>query len=171
MWPSIYGMNFSVDLVQAQIRIAEGKSLDQLKLQQDTVELHGSAIQCRVTTEDPARGFQPDSGRIEVRSIFVALFRVCCCRLSLTASFSCKLCFGLGVPIRRGNGHPLGFGLCLRWFSHLTALRFADGEGDRIGEKSSERCGEDDSCAEGVPYSRSQGHCTFSNLFFRQLEN
>lgn len=55
-----------VDLVQAQIRIAEGKSLDDLKLSQETIQTTGSAIQCRVTTEDPAKGFQPDSGRIEV---------------------------------------------------------------------------------------------------------
>ncbi|EFP05831.1 hypothetical protein GCK72_018113 [Caenorhabditis remanei] len=55
-----------VDLVQAQIRIAEGKSLEDLKLSQDTIHTTGSAIQCRVTTEDPAKGFQPDSGRIEV---------------------------------------------------------------------------------------------------------
>ncbi|CAI4226109.1 unnamed protein product [Auanema sp. JU1783] len=55
-----------VDLVQAQIRVAEGKTLDDLKLHQDSIVPHGSAIQCRVTTEDPARGFQPDSGRIEV---------------------------------------------------------------------------------------------------------
>lgn len=55
-----------VDLVQAQIRIAEGKRLADLKLCQEAIVPHGSAIQCRVTTEDPARGFQPDSGRIEV---------------------------------------------------------------------------------------------------------
>uniref|UniRef100_A0A7E4VII3 Pyruvate carboxylase n=2 Tax=Panagrellus redivivus TaxID=6233 RepID=A0A7E4VII3_PANRE len=55
-----------VDLVQAQIRVAEGKSLEELKLTQDNIHIHGTAIQCRVTTEDPALGFQPDSGRIEV---------------------------------------------------------------------------------------------------------
>ncbi|KAI6190009.1 Pyruvate carboxylase [Aphelenchoides bicaudatus] len=55
-----------VDLVQAQLRIAEGKSLENLKLRQDKVAVNGSAIQCRVTTEDPAANFQPDSGRIEV---------------------------------------------------------------------------------------------------------
>lgn len=55
-----------VDLVQAQIRIAEGKSLDNLKLTQQNININGSAIQCRVTTEDPAVNFQPDSGRIEV---------------------------------------------------------------------------------------------------------
>ncbi|KAK6753383.1 hypothetical protein RB195_012772 [Necator americanus] len=55
-----------VDLVQAQLRIAEGKTLADLKLTQDMIVPHGATIQCRVTTEDPARNFQPDSGRIEV---------------------------------------------------------------------------------------------------------
>ncbi|XP_063002196.1 pyruvate carboxylase, mitochondrial [Elgaria multicarinata webbii] len=55
-----------VDLVHAQIHISEGKSLPELGLKQDNVRINGCAIQCRVTTEDPARGFQPDTGRIEV---------------------------------------------------------------------------------------------------------
>ncbi|XP_061462783.1 pyruvate carboxylase, mitochondrial isoform X3 [Rhineura floridana] len=55
-----------VDLVHAQIHISEGKSLPELGLKQDSVRINGCAIQCRVTTEDPARGFQPDTGRIEV---------------------------------------------------------------------------------------------------------
>ncbi|EYC27024.1 hypothetical protein Y032_0009g478 [Ancylostoma ceylanicum] len=55
-----------VDLVQAQLRIAEGKTLGDLKLSQEVIVPQGAAIQCRVTTEDPARNFQPDSGRIEV---------------------------------------------------------------------------------------------------------
>ncbi len=55
-----------VDLVQAQIRIAEGASLAELGLEQSRVSVRGVAIQCRVTTEDPERGFQPDTGRIEV---------------------------------------------------------------------------------------------------------
>ncbi|XP_030076137.1 pyruvate carboxylase, mitochondrial isoform X1 [Microcaecilia unicolor] len=55
-----------VDLVHAQIHVAEGKSLPELGLQQDSIRINGCAIQCRVTTEDPARGFQPDTGRIEV---------------------------------------------------------------------------------------------------------
>jgi pyruvate carboxylase len=53
-----------VDLVQAQIRIASGESLDDLALSQDTVTLRGAALQCRITTEDPANGFRPDTGRI-----------------------------------------------------------------------------------------------------------
>lgn len=53
-----------VDLVQAQLRIAAGESLPDLGLTQDTVELHGAALQCRITTEDPANAFRPDTGRI-----------------------------------------------------------------------------------------------------------
>lgn len=58
--------NFRVDLVQSQIRVAEGKSLADIGLSESTVKSMGSAIQCRVTTEDPAKNFQPDSGRLEV---------------------------------------------------------------------------------------------------------
>ncbi|XP_076098256.1 pyruvate carboxylase, mitochondrial-like isoform X1 [Mytilus galloprovincialis] len=55
-----------VDLVQSQIKVAEGRSLKEIGLEQDKITLHGCAIQCRMTTEDPARQFQPDTGRIEV---------------------------------------------------------------------------------------------------------
>ncbi len=55
-----------IDIVQAQILIASGMTLRELGLVQDRIEVRGHAIQCRVTTEDPLRGFQPDSGRIEV---------------------------------------------------------------------------------------------------------
>ncbi|KRZ53411.1 Pyruvate carboxylase 1 [Trichinella nativa] len=55
-----------VDLVQAQVRIAEGKSLEELHLCQDLVTPIGSALQCRITAEDPSMDFCPDSGRIEV---------------------------------------------------------------------------------------------------------
>lgn len=55
-----------VDLVHAQIHIAEGKTLKDLDLTQENIKLNGFAIQCRMTTEDPARNFQPDTGRIEV---------------------------------------------------------------------------------------------------------
>ncbi|XP_076442517.1 pyruvate carboxylase, mitochondrial-like isoform X2 [Babylonia areolata] len=55
-----------VDLVRAQIHVAEGKTLKELDLTQDKISLNGCAIQCRMTTEDPARNFQPDTGRIEV---------------------------------------------------------------------------------------------------------
>ena len=55
-----------IDLVQHQVRIAEGLTLPELGLSQENVKIQGSAIQCRVTTEDPAKNFQPDTGRIEV---------------------------------------------------------------------------------------------------------
>ncbi|MFD6894484.1 pyruvate carboxylase [Rhodococcus sp. NPDC060086] len=53
-----------VDLVQAQLRIASGESLADLGLSQDAIRIHGAALQCRITTEDPANGFRPDTGRI-----------------------------------------------------------------------------------------------------------
>nr|XP_040038034.1 pyruvate carboxylase, mitochondrial [Gasterosteus aculeatus aculeatus]XP_040038035.1 pyruvate carboxylase, mitochondrial [Gasterosteus aculeatus aculeatus] len=55
-----------VDLVHAQLHVCEGRSLPELGLKQDKIRVNGCAIQCRVTTEDPSRGFQPDTGRIEV---------------------------------------------------------------------------------------------------------
>ncbi|MFE9640249.1 pyruvate carboxylase [Nocardiopsis alba] len=53
-----------VDLVQAQIRIAAGESLADLGLSQEDIVVHGAALQCRITTEDPADGFRPDTGTI-----------------------------------------------------------------------------------------------------------
>jgi pyruvate carboxylase len=53
-----------VDLVQSQMRIAAGESLEDLGLTQDRLHLRGAALQCRITTEDPANGFRPDTGRI-----------------------------------------------------------------------------------------------------------
>lgn len=55
-----------VDIVAAQIQIAAGASLKQLGLLQDKITFRGFAIQCRITTEDPAKNFQPDTGKIEV---------------------------------------------------------------------------------------------------------
>ncbi|MEJ7650405.1 MAG: pyruvate carboxylase, partial [Nakamurella sp.] len=53
-----------VDLVSSQIRIAAGETLEDLGLSQDTVQIRGAALQCRITTEDPANGFRPDTGTI-----------------------------------------------------------------------------------------------------------
>jgi pyruvate carboxylase len=53
-----------VDLVATQMRIADGETLDHLGLSQDSLQVHGAAMQCRITTEDPANGFRPDTGRI-----------------------------------------------------------------------------------------------------------
>lgn len=53
-----------VDLVQSQLRIAAGESLADLGLSQESIRLHGAALQCRITTEDPTAGFRPDTGKI-----------------------------------------------------------------------------------------------------------
>ncbi|SMQ52135.1 unnamed protein product [Zymoseptoria tritici ST99CH_3D7] len=55
-----------IDIVAAQIQIAAGASLEQLGLTQDRISTRGFAIQCRITTEDPAEQFKPDTGKIEV---------------------------------------------------------------------------------------------------------
>lgn len=51
------------DIVQSQIKIAEGRSLSEIGLTQDSIKLQGYAIQCRITTEDPLNNFAPDTGR------------------------------------------------------------------------------------------------------------
>ncbi|CUH80247.1 2-oxoglutarate carboxylase small subunit [Tritonibacter multivorans] len=55
-----------IDIVQAQILIAEGKSIAEAtgKSSQDDIRLNGHALQTRVTTEDPLNNFIPDYGRI-----------------------------------------------------------------------------------------------------------
>ncbi len=55
-----------IDIVRAQILIAEGKSLVEATgiASQYDVALSGHAIQCRITTEDPQNNFIPDYGRI-----------------------------------------------------------------------------------------------------------
>ena len=55
-----------IDIVQAQIKIAEGKSLIEatVKASQYDITLNGHALQTRITTEDPLNNFIPDYGRI-----------------------------------------------------------------------------------------------------------
>jgi pyruvate carboxylase len=53
-----------VDLVASQMRIADGETLEELGLSQESLQVRGAALQCRITTEDPANGFRPDTGRI-----------------------------------------------------------------------------------------------------------
>src|SRR3546814_19247402 len=64
-----------VDIVKAQIRIAEGGRLgvaDETGVPpQSEIHLNGHALQCRITTEDPENNFIPDYGRITAyRSAF-----------------------------------------------------------------------------------------------------
>lgn len=58
-----------IDIVQTQIKVAEGYALDSDEIgikSQDDVHCMGDAIQCRITTEDPMNNFMPDSGKIMV---------------------------------------------------------------------------------------------------------
>ncbi|MCC2308489.1 pyruvate carboxylase [Cellulomonas chengniuliangii] len=53
-----------IDLVSSQMRIAAGETLADLGIDQDSIRINGSALQTRITTEDPSNGFRPDTGRI-----------------------------------------------------------------------------------------------------------
>ena len=56
-----------IDLVRSQILIADGAPLSDPLIgieSQDDVKVHGYAIQCRITTEDPKNNFAPDTGKI-----------------------------------------------------------------------------------------------------------
>ena len=56
-----------IDLVRCQIQVAQGLDLHGREMnlpEQAQVPLYGYALQCRITTEDPANGFVPDYGKI-----------------------------------------------------------------------------------------------------------
>ena len=56
-----------IDIVRTQIQVAQGLALHGPEIAlpaQDKIPLHGAALQCRVTTEDPAANFVPDYGKI-----------------------------------------------------------------------------------------------------------
>ena len=58
-----------IDIVQTQIKVAEGYALDSKEIaipSQESIHCQGNAIQCRITTEDPMNNFMPDSGKIMV---------------------------------------------------------------------------------------------------------
>lgn len=64
---TITEMITGIDIVQTQIRIAEGHELhgDVIEIpEQDEIKVDGYAIQSRVTTEDPSNDFMPDTGKI-----------------------------------------------------------------------------------------------------------
>ncbi|MDR7002113.1 pyruvate carboxylase [Neobacillus niacini] len=64
---TITEMITGIDIVQSQILIADGYSLHSHEVgipKQEEIQVHGFAIQSRVTTEDPLNNFMPDTGRI-----------------------------------------------------------------------------------------------------------
>ncbi len=66
---TITEMVTGIDIVQAQILIAEGYPLDSEEIgipSQESVECNGYSIQTRITTEDPLNNFLPDTGKITV---------------------------------------------------------------------------------------------------------
>lgn len=54
-----------LNIVETQIRLAEGYSFEDLNLKQENIKTRGYAIQARITTENPAKQFQPDTGVIQ----------------------------------------------------------------------------------------------------------
>ena len=64
---TITEMVTGIDIVQSQLLIADGYSLFSEEIgitSQADIRCYGHAIQCRVTTEDPANNFQPDTGKL-----------------------------------------------------------------------------------------------------------
>ena len=117
-----------IDLVRCQILIAQGHPLHGPEIDlppQDAMPLHGYALQCRVTTEDPANNFVPDYGRIS------------------------------HLPLARRLRHPARRRHGLRRRGHHAVLRLAAGEGDRLRPRVSRtpasawtaRCGSSASAA------------------------
>src|SRR3712207_4068253 len=52
-----------IDLVREQLLVAGG---ERLRLRQEDVVVRGAAVECRINAEDPARGFAPAPGRLDV---------------------------------------------------------------------------------------------------------
>lgn len=66
---TITEMVTGIDIVQAQILIAQGYALDSPEIgifSQSDITRRGFAIQCRITTEDPTNDFAPDTGKLDV---------------------------------------------------------------------------------------------------------
>ncbi len=56
-----------IDIVRSQIHVAAGYRLSDAEVSiptQESISCNGYAIQCRITTEDPENGFQPDYGKL-----------------------------------------------------------------------------------------------------------
>ena len=99
-----------IDIVQSQIQIAQGLDLHGPEMnlpRRMKFTLHGYALQCRVTTEDPANGFLPDYGKIQT------------------------------YRSPAGFRHPAGWRFRLRRRGDHSVLRFPACESDGVGTRIS----------------------------------
>ncbi|MCM8800803.1 MAG: acetyl-CoA carboxylase biotin carboxylase subunit [Candidatus Omnitrophica bacterium] len=55
-----------IDLIKKQIQIAAGEKLN---IQQDDIQIKGSAIECRINAENPENNFMPSPGKIEILNL------------------------------------------------------------------------------------------------------
>src|SRR5438094_5409905 len=55
-------MGTGMDIVEQQIRIADGEALG---FSQEEIEFSGAAMNCRINAEDPSKGFAPSPGHVE----------------------------------------------------------------------------------------------------------
>src|SRR5262249_29771855 len=55
-----------IDLVREQLHVAWGEPL---RLRQDQIQPHGTAVECRVNTEDPDHGFAPAPGTLDTFTV------------------------------------------------------------------------------------------------------
>lgn len=145
-----------IDIVAAQIQIAAGATLPELGLTQESITKRGYSIQCRITTEDPAQGFQPDTGKIEVyRSAGGNGVR-----LDASSGFA-----GAQITVSSFAGHHTS-GIFELWTlrlidflfhcSRTASLRLALSEG--LGPRGNfrDRPKEDAPCSCRIPYPRCQ---------------
>ncbi|SPF51992.1 hypothetical protein SBA4_480017 [Candidatus Sulfopaludibacter sp. SbA4] len=100
-----------IDLVRCQIQVAQGLDLHGAEINlppQERIPLYGYALQCRITTEDPANNFVPDYG---------------------------KLSQAFNIPLAGGIRDPAGRRIGLQRRGDHAVLRFAAGENHRVGPR------------------------------------
>ena len=117
-----------VDIVKSQILVAQGEPLADpeigLAVAGRRHARNGFALQCRVTTEDPENDFMPDYGRIAA------------------------------LPLGRRHGHPARCRHRVFRRRGHAVLRFAAGEGDRLGPPLHRRRAAHGALPAGVPHPR-----------------
>ena len=86
-----------LDLVALQIAVAEGRSLQEVVPTGSTTEVKGHAIEVRLYAEDPANGYQPQSGRI-------SRFEV----PGVVSEFSNPPAYGIRLDSGVGSGDEIG---------------------------------------------------------------